>query len=143
MDQGYAGDGGRQKEPVLAGTAEACGGNGCAPPVPQELLLRPEPAAPSPAGQRHPPKPLSGDIPKEPLYSFLQPLPVRSIPCEGQWGQRSHVPCGTPARWGHRVELPAAPGGNHTSWDWGQAPETVAGQLQPSLPLRIWLLLID
>lgn len=49
----------------------------------------------------------------------------------------------SPARWGHGAELPAAPGGNHTSWDWGQAPEAGAGQFQHPLPLRTWLLLID
>lgn len=36
--------------------------------------------APGPAGQRHPRQALPGGVPKEPLYSFLQPLPVRSIP---------------------------------------------------------------
>lgn len=114
-DQGCAGGGGSQEEPVLAGTAGVCGGDGCAPPVPPEPLLRPEPAAPSPAGQGQPPKPLPGAVPKEPL-EFLQPLPARSSPWEGQWSQR--CPGGT---W---AELPAAPGGNHKSWHWGQAPET-------------------
>lgn len=96
-DQGCAGDGRRQKEPALAGTARVCGEDGCAPPVPQELLLRTKSAAPNPAGQRHPPKPLPGDVPKEPLY-FLQPLPTRSIPWEGQWSQRSQAACGIPGR---------------------------------------------
>lgn len=140
--QGCAGDGGRQKEPALAGMAGVCGEDGCATPVPQELLLRPEPAAPSPDGQRYPPKPLPGDVPKEPLY-FLQPLPARNISWEGQWSQRSKVPCGIPVRWGQGAELPAAPEGNHTSWDWEQTPEAGAGQLQPPLPFRSWLLLMD
>lgn len=61
--------------------------------------------------QRHPRQSLPGGVPKEPLYSFLQPLPVRSIPWEGQWGQRSHVP-----------HVPSKVG------TWGRAPCSTWGQ---------------